>query len=157
STGWPRIGRMCSPTIRITMSVALPGPNGTTTLMGFEGYLSCAGAGAAPNARKTTPAARSPKRLIPCSRSRDRRPLGVLLRHLDFHLGGDLAPGGELAVEPGLRLLERCVRLDADELLGERLLQRRGLRRLADRLEQRRQHVLRRIGRRQHALPVQRA
>jgi len=30
--------------MRMTMSVALPGPNGTTTLIGFAGYLSCAGA-----------------------------------------------------------------------------------------------------------------
>ncbi len=28
--------------MRMTMSVALPGPNGTTTLTGFDGYLSCA-------------------------------------------------------------------------------------------------------------------
>src|SRR5262249_33047274 len=39
------MGRMASPTIRMTMSVALPGPNGTITLIGLLGYLSspCAG------------------------------------------------------------------------------------------------------------------
>ena len=42
TTGWPRIGRIWSPTMRMTMSVALPGPNGTTTLIGFVGNLSCA-------------------------------------------------------------------------------------------------------------------
>ena len=45
--------------------------------------------------------------------------------HLDLHFGGDLPPIGDLAVQPGLRLVERVVRLDADELLGERLLQLR--------------------------------
>ena len=28
--------------MRITISVALPGPKGTRTLMGFDGYRSCA-------------------------------------------------------------------------------------------------------------------
>jgi hypothetical protein len=45
------MGRICSPTIRMTMSVALPGPNGTTTLIGFEGYLSCAEAVVPPTAK----------------------------------------------------------------------------------------------------------
>src|SRR4051812_34344179 len=40
--GWPRIGRMCSPTMRMTTSVALPGPNGTMTLIGLLGNFSCA-------------------------------------------------------------------------------------------------------------------
>src|SRR5262249_40349881 len=133
STGWPRIGRMCSPTMRMTMSVALPGPNGTTTLIGFDGYLSCAGAWATPNASTTAAPPNSPPLFMSCSRSGDRpRHSDPLLRHLDLHLGGDLTPGRKLAVEPGLRLLERCVRLDADELLGEGLLQLRRLRRLAD-------------------------
>src|SRR5258708_1129845 len=143
SAGWPRIGRMCSPTMRITMSVALPGPNGTTILIGFEGYLSCACAWA-PKARRTAVAIKTPKRFMPCCRSCDR--LGPLLAYLDLHLGGDLAPGGKLAVEPGLRLLQRRARLDADKLLGECLLQLRNLRSLADRLEQRRQDLLRRVG-----------
>jgi len=53
TTGWPRTGRICSPTIRMTISVALPGPNGTTTLIGFDGYLSCAAAPLAAMAART--------------------------------------------------------------------------------------------------------
>jgi hypothetical protein len=45
---------MCSPTIRITMSVALPGPNGTTTLTGLLGNLSWACAPNAVTARQST-------------------------------------------------------------------------------------------------------
>src|SRR4029077_10002543 len=63
SAGWPRIGRICSPTMRMTMSVALPGPNGTMTLTGFDGYLSCAGALTAPS---TMQEGDSRARLIRC-------------------------------------------------------------------------------------------
>src|SRR4051812_12570515 len=45
---------MCSPTMRITMSVALPGPNGTTTLTGLLGNLSWACAPNAVTARQST-------------------------------------------------------------------------------------------------------
>src|SRR6266700_3436289 len=65
TTGWPRIGRICSPTMRMTISVALRGPNGTTTLIGFEGYLSCA-ATSTPLTAKTS-RNRRPKRFITCS------------------------------------------------------------------------------------------
>src|SRR5262245_45023293 len=51
TTAWPRIVRSCSPTMRITMSVALPGPNGTITFTGLDGYFSCACA--APRTHKT--------------------------------------------------------------------------------------------------------
>ena len=53
------------------------------------------------------------------------------------------------------RLGERFVRLDADELLAERLLERRHFRGLVDRLEQRLEDWLRCGRRRQHPLPVQ--
>ena len=56
TTGWPRIGRICSPTMRMTMSVALPGPNGTTTRTGLLGYFSCA---PALDARTTMAASRN--------------------------------------------------------------------------------------------------
>src|SRR3954462_13805867 len=45
---------MCLPTMRITMSVALPGPNGTTTLTGLLGNLSWACAPNAVTARQST-------------------------------------------------------------------------------------------------------
>src|SRR5262245_3236790 len=48
---WPRIGRMCSPTMRMTTSVALPGPNGTMTLIGLLGNFSCAVTALAATAR----------------------------------------------------------------------------------------------------------
>src|SRR5262249_26469256 len=115
---------MCSPTIRITMSVALPGPYGTTTLTGFEGYLSCAGAWAAPMATMSANAEAIIKRRMRSSRA--------LLGHLDLHLGYGLAPSRELVVEPGLRLLERRARLDGDQLLFEAVLQLRSLRSLAN-------------------------
>ena len=44
---WPRLCRICSATMRVTMSVAPPGPYGTTIFTGLTGYLSCADAVAA--------------------------------------------------------------------------------------------------------------
>src|SRR5262249_46994877 len=147
STGWPRIGRMCSPTMRITMSVALPGPNGTTTLTGFDGYLSCASAAALPTTTHA-PSNKKPRRLmLSSSHGREQFEEHDLLGHLDLHLGDILAPHRKLAVEPRLRVLERRVRLDADVLLLEAFLQLRGTRGLDDRLEQRRQDLFRRVGR----------
>ena len=61
---------MCSPTMRMTMSVALPGPNGTTTLTGFDGYLSCAVA-APTMARQQAANARMPNRFMRSSTSCD--------------------------------------------------------------------------------------
>src|SRR5712691_13509109 len=64
TNGWPRIGRTCSPTIRITMSVALPGPKGTTTLIGFTGYLSWAAAAMLPSARQDAESKIRPRRFM---------------------------------------------------------------------------------------------
>src|SRR5262245_35401714 len=164
TTGWPRIGRMCSPTMRITISVALPGPKGTSTLIGFDGYRSCAASSVTAPASSIADTASIPSRLMfppePCRRSRaapHATRAGSLIGQLDLHLGDDLAPGGELVPEPGLRLLQRLVRLHAHELPAEAFLQRRRLRSLDDRPEQRGEDLLRRAGGRQHALPVQRA
>src|SRR5262245_44039940 len=41
---WPVWCRICSPMMRMVMSVALPAPNGTITRTGRDGYLSCAAA-----------------------------------------------------------------------------------------------------------------
>src|SRR5262245_48499695 len=151
TTGWPRIGRMCSPTMRMTMSVALPGPNGTTTLTGLLGYLSCAASSIPPTARNNNE--RIAKRFMWLSAVL--APSDALVGQFDLHLGDGLAPLGELAVEPGLRLVQRGVRLDADELLLEGVLQRRSARRLHDRLVERGEDLFRRLRRREHALPVQ--
>src|SRR5215831_12557855 len=166
TTGWPRIGRMCSPTMRMTISVALPGPNGTTTLIGFEGYLSCA-ATSTPLTAKTSRNSR-PKRFIAYSVSAVLHPIRrrtqsapaschTLVGQFDLDLGDGLSPRGKFAVEPRLRLLQRRVRLDADELLLEGFLQLRGIRGLDDGLEEGCQNLFRRSGRCQHALPVQSA
>src|SRR5262245_40211959 len=141
---WPMMARSCSPTMRMTMSVALPAPNGTITLTGFDGYLSCARASAASPARPMTASSTMTRRFIRSSlksrpldaalvrrsetqpprrwlrRGRLLKPLSV--RQLDLHLAGDLFPALELAVEPGLRLLGRRVRRDADQLFLECVL-----------------------------------
>src|SRR5262245_29031937 len=150
-TFWPRICRICSPTMRMTMSVALPGPNGTTILIGLLGNLSCAAAGPAAARHRTAKRAR-PVRFMSGSLQG-----GGSVRQLDLHFAGDLAPRIELALEPGLRVVQRLVRLDTHELLGKGLLQLRNLGRFENGLMQRRQHVLRRLRRRKHGLPVQRA
>src|SRR5215831_7639602 len=186
TTGWPRIGRICSPTMRMTISVALPGPNGTTTLTGFEGYLSCAATSTPARAKTSTN--RMHDRFMSLSASGDAptasdRPLQdrcrdgppssalrpsravrrsavirrTLVGQFDLDLGDGLSPRGKFAVEPRLRLLQRRVRLDADELLLEGFLQLRGIRGLDDRLEEGCQNLFRRSGRCQHALPVQSA
>src|SRR5262245_24182812 len=64
TNGCPRIGRICSPTMRMTMSVALPGPNGTMTLTGLPGYLSCASASIPGVASSSAEATVKPKRII---------------------------------------------------------------------------------------------
>src|SRR5258708_4359056 len=116
STGWPRIGRMCSPTMRITMSVALPGPNGTTTLIGFEGYLSCACACTPPMAKTKADDKTIARR---CMRSSHVNPSEcALVGQLDFHLGEGLAPGGKLALEPQRRLVQDRARLNPAQLLS---------------------------------------
>src|SRR5262249_28348548 len=119
TTGCPRIGRICSPTMRMTISVALPGPNGTTTLTGFEGYLSCAATSTPPRAKRNTN--RMLKRFMTFFASdgapRDIRKLckqfaltptsrPTLVRQFDLDLGDGLSPCGKLAVEPRLRLLQ---------------------------------------------------
>src|SRR5215472_2070765 len=186
TTGWPRIGRICSPTMRMTISVALPGPNGTTTLTGFEGYLSCAATWTPPRAKTSTN--KMPNRFMSLSASGDastasdrplqrslprwprvirasaftssspqRRHRRTLVGQFDLDLGDGLSPRRKFAVEPRLRLLQRRVRLDADELLLEGFLQLRGIRGLDDRLEEGCQNLFGRTGRCQHALPVQSA
>jgi len=45
-TAWPVRLAISDPTVRATMSVAVPGPNGTTMRIGFVGY-SCAATGVA--------------------------------------------------------------------------------------------------------------
>src|SRR5713101_7888124 len=113
--GWPRIGRMCSPTMRMTMSVALPGPNGTTTLTGFDGYLSWAATSTPPKAKSMVDNNRRSLRFMLSShvvRSSHAQaalpqdpaaPTGVgqiLVRQLDLHLGDDFSPCRKLAREP---------------------------------------------------------
>src|SRR5262245_45936371 len=94
TTGWPRIGRMCSPTMRMTMSVALPGPNGTTTLTGLFGYLSWACACTPAKARHSA------------IKTHERRIFILLVfrcasfRGLDLHLAGDVLPGLDFVGEP---------------------------------------------------------
>src|SRR5262245_23180429 len=128
TTGWPRIGRMCSPTMRMTMSVALPGPNGTTTLTGLFGYLSCAASSMPPTARNNNE--RIAKRFMWLSAVL--APRDALVGQFDLHLGDGLAPRGKLAVEPSLRLVQRGIRLDDDELLLEGFITRRSLGGLVD-------------------------
>src|SRR4051812_37317869 len=114
---------MCSPTMRITMSVALPGPNGTTTLTGLLGNLSWACApnavtarqstrtdpnrrmgmsflflgGVRPRHRRTCDAdvnVRVPDFAMLQALSRDRTSgRGELFRGFDLHLRGDVLPG----------------------------------------------------------------
>src|SRR5262245_3984763 len=79
-----------------------------------------------------------------------------LVGQIDLDLGHRLSPRGKFARKPGLRLLQRGIRLDADELLLERLLQRRSMRGLDNRVEDGRENLFRRLRRRQHALPMQR-
>src|SRR6187551_94583 len=97
--------------MRVTMSTAPPGAYGTRTLIGLLGYLSCARAAGAPNARQ--PATRTkPNRFtafpyVSAASSgrlsrRSRRGLWArrLLGHLDLHLVGDLLPVGDLILQP---------------------------------------------------------
>src|SRR5262245_50807117 len=146
---WPVCCRICSPMMRMVMSVALPAANGTITRTGRDGYLSWAAA----VADRTSVADR-----IKSARfmTGPRRSVGGSIRQVDLHLGGDLAPRRQLRVEPALRFFERLVWLDGDQLLRERVQQLRFLGRLLDRLEQDIEHRLGRLCRRQHTLPVQR-
>src|SRR3954452_15924214 len=92
---------MCSPTIRITMSVALPGPTGTTTLTGLLGNLSWACAPDAVTARQSTRT--DPNRrmgnVLPVSRRRPpacHRPAcdaDVNVRVPDFHCAPSIVQG----------------------------------------------------------------
>src|ERR1700755_1859718 len=111
-------------------------------LIGLDGYLSSADA--APTAIPRNPSARKikPKRFMAIASTMMQR----LFRQIDLHFRCDLAPGVELALEPGLGLLRRLADLDADHLLVEGPLQRRVLRGFDDRLEQRVDHRLRRRG-----------
>src|SRR5215831_18574213 len=101
--GWPRIGRICSPTMRMTISVALPGPNGTTTLMGFEGYLSCAEAGM-PYAKTSNN--RTIRRFMSVDTRGAEVTPPVLIGQFDLDLGDRLSPRGKLVIEPRLRLFQ---------------------------------------------------
>src|SRR5262245_58330661 len=75
-------------------------------------------------------------------------PRNAMIRsvHLDLHFIGDLLPAGDLAVQPGLRVLERGIRADGDQLLGEGFLQLRRLGGFEDRLVQGGEHLLRGAG-----------
>src|SRR5215213_7893740 len=163
--GWPSAWRSWSHMIRVMMSVALPAPYGRMTLIGFEGYLSCAKAGHAANPKAAKASSIKCRRFMampsvvkPRGPAANRAsPQRGLLGEIDLHLGRDLPPRVELALEPGLGFFRRLADLDADKLLVEGFLQRRLLRGLDDRVEQGVDHRLRRCGRGQHALPVQRA
>src|SRR6478609_8758988 len=110
--GWPITWRSWSHMIRVMMSVALPAPYGRRTLIGFEGYLSCADAGDAIRPAAITVSRTKCRRFMPRLRPRFTRPgrgraspQRESLSQIDLHLSGDLAPGVELALEPGLGLL----------------------------------------------------
>src|ERR1700704_6200240 len=103
---------MCSPTIRITMSVALPGPNDTTTLTGLLGNLSWACAPNAVTTRQST--STDPNRRMgspPCFQATFARILAEakLFRGFDLHLGGDVLPSLDLVGKPCLGIVERLV------------------------------------------------
>src|SRR6478672_1211885 len=101
---WPSSWRNWSPTMRITISVALPAPNGTSTLTGLEGYLSCACAGVQTMAA-TANKARLKRFMIASVLAKRSDNFIVLLCQIDLHFTRNLAPCVELAFEPGLGLV----------------------------------------------------
>src|ERR1700704_3070236 len=143
--------------MRMTMSVALPGPNGTTTLTGLLGYLSWA---CAPNAvttrQSTSTDPNRRKEILPVSRRRW-FVRSRLFRGFDLHLGGNVLPGLDLVGEPRLGVVERLVRHDIEILLLEGVDHRRRVQRLDRGLEDRLQDLFRRAGRREQSLPSDRA
>src|SRR3981081_2182064 len=143
--------------MRMTMSVALPGPNGTTTLTGLLGYLSWACAPNAVTTRQST--STDPNRrmdILPVIRRRW-FVRSRLFRGFDLHLGGNVLPGLDLVGEPRLGVVKRLVRHDIEILFLECIDDRRRLQRLDRTLEDGFEGPPRGTGRREQPLPCDRA
>src|SRR5262245_52889474 len=117
--------------MRITMSVALPAPNGTSTLIGLDGNFSCAGTAVTPNAKPDTK---------PAATSRNTRDTFIttpsLVIQVDLDLFCDFLPRRDFAVQPGLRVAERRGGIAADFLLRIGFEHEIGFQRLQHRLLQ---------------------
>src|SRR5260221_11955064 len=90
---WPSSWRICSPTMRITMSVALAAPNGTSTLIGLDGNLSCAEAAVAPNTKLAAHSKNTLEIFITTP---------SLVIQVDLDLFCDLLARGNFIVQPAL-------------------------------------------------------
>src|SRR3981189_321307 len=107
--------------MRMTMSVARPGPNGTTTLTGLLGNLSWACAPNAVTTRQSTSTDPNRRMGSPPLFSGGARVIAEarLFRGFDLHGGGDGLPSLDLVGEPCLGVVERLVRHDIEILFLE--------------------------------------